>query len=220
MHVLLVEDDDTVADAIVRAMSLSGFDAHRVNNANDAYNALFAHHFSVAIVDIGLPGADGMSFVRRIRKEGSKVPILTLTARHSLNEKLNAFELGVDDYVLKPFDLDELLARCRALVRRTNASSDGLTRYGRVNVKFADHTMTVDGNTIDLTKNEWLIFELLARNIGHIVNKDRLLAALSGADHESSPNAVETHVSRLRTKLRDALHIRTVRGLGYRLEED
>jgi DNA-binding response OmpR family regulator len=118
MQILLVEDDETVADAIVRMMALNDFQVCHTNNTQDAQAAFQNHHFILAIVDIGLPGADGLTFVRRIRKEGSKMPVLILTARHALREKLNAFELGADDYLMKPFDLAELLARCRALVRR------------------------------------------------------------------------------------------------------
>lgn len=220
MQILLIEDDETVSDAIVQMMSLNGFQVTQAANTQDAYTAFQNCHFILAIVDIGLPGADGMTFVRRIRKDGSRMPVLTLTARHALREKLNAFELGVDDYLVKPFDMAELLVRCRALLRRANEPSGVINKSGRINIDLAGRQVKIDEAIIDFTRSEWLILELLTRNFGKIVSKERLLRVLAGQDNETTANAVETHISRLRTKLGSALRIRVVRGLGYRLDED
>jgi DNA-binding response OmpR family regulator len=219
MRILLVEDDALVADAIVRGLSLTGFAVDHAGSAESARTILGTEHFDLAIVDIGLPGADGFSVVRRLRDAGKLMPVLILTARYTLQDKILAFDLGADDFLMKPFEQAELAARCRALIRRSGGVPAGAIRLGRLNIDLSGHQLQLDSQPIELTKREWVVLEDLVHNIGRVVSKERLLRSLAGWEQDLTANAVETHVSRLRAKLSDAAVIRTVRGLGYRLEE-
>jgi two-component system OmpR family response regulator len=219
MRILLIEDDELVADAIVRGLSLAGFTVDHAGSAERGRAALGSEHFDLAVVDIGLPGADGLSLLAALRGEGRSMPVLILTARDTLADKIRAFELGADDFLMKPFEQAELAARCRALIRRANLSPSGIVRLGRMTIDLNGHQLQIDSQPVDLTRREWLVLESLAHNVGRIVTKDRLMQALAGWEQDLTPNAVETQVSRLRAKLGAAAVIRTIRGLGYRLDE-
>ncbi|MGH8232304.1 MAG: response regulator transcription factor [Steroidobacteraceae bacterium] len=219
MRILLVEDDELVADAVVRGLSSAGFTVDHAASAEAARNALAGESFDLAVVDIGLPGADGLSLLARLRAAGDAMPVLVLTARYALQEKIRAFDLGADDFLMKPFEQAELAARCRALIRRASMAPSGALKLGRLHIDLLGHQLQIDGAPVELTKREWLVLESLANNAGRVVTKERLLQALAGWEQDLSANAVETHVSRLRAKLGDAALIRTVRGLGYRLDE-
>jgi len=218
MRILLVEDNELLADAVVRGLTLAGFTVDHAPNAERASAAL-AEHFDLAVLDIGLPGVDGLSLLGTLRGAGRSMPVLILTARFALADKLRAFELGADDFLMKPFEQAELAARCRALIRRANSAPSGIVRLGRLMLDLSGHQAQVDGQTLELTRREWVVLDSLAHNLGRIVSKERLLQALAGWDQDLSANAVESHVSRLRTKLGSAAVIRTIRGLGYRLDE-
>jgi DNA-binding response OmpR family regulator len=219
MRLLLVEDDALVADAIVRGLSLAGFTVDHADSAELARVALDTEHFDLAIVDIGLPAADGLSLLQTLRRAGKATPVLVLTARYTLDDKIRAFDLGADDFLMKPFEQAELTARCKALIRRAGGVPTGSTRLGRLTIDLSGHQLQLDAEPIELTKREWIVLEDLVHNLGRVVSKERLLRALTGWEQDLTLNAVETHVSRLRAKLSDAAVIRTVRGLGYRLEE-
>jgi DNA-binding response OmpR family regulator len=219
MRILLIEDDELVADAIVRGLSLAGFTVDHSASAESGRAALSAEHFDLAVVDIGLPGADGLSLLGALRQQGTVMPVLVLTARDTLADKIRAFDLGADDFLMKPFEQAELAARCRALIRRASLSPTGIVRLGRLTIDLNGHQLQIDAQAVELTRREWLVLESLAHNLGRIVTKDRLLQALAGWEQDLTPNAVETHVSRLRGKLGSAAVIRTVRGLGYRLDD-
>ncbi len=219
MRILLVEDDELVADGIVRGLALAGFTVDHASSAERARGPLGSEHFDLAIIDIGLPGADGLSLLAALRAQGQATPVLVLTARYTLPDKLRAFELGADDFLMKPFEQAELAVRCRALIRRAGLVPSGAVRIGRASIDLLGHQLQIDGRPVELTRREWLILETLSHNLGRIVTKERLLQVLAGWEQDLSPNAVETHVSRLRAKLADAANIRTVRGLGYRLDE-
>jgi len=219
MRILLVEDDELVADAIVRGLTLAGFTVDHAGSAERARPALGAEHFDLAIVDIGLPGADGLSLLGMLRQSGQATPVLILTARDALADKIRAFDLGADDFLMKPFEQAELAARCRALIRRASAAPSGIVRLGRLTIDLNGHQLEVDQRPVELTRREWLVLETLAHNIGRVVTKERLMQALAGWEQDLTANAVETHISRLRSKLGTAVTIRTIRGLGYRLDE-
>jgi DNA-binding response OmpR family regulator len=198
MRILLVEDDELVADAVVRGLALAGFTIDHAGSAEFARAALRAEHFDLAVIDIGLPGQDGLALLKTLRDAG---------------------QLGADDFLMKPFEQAELAVRCRALIRRASQTPSGTVRLGRIAIDLSGHQLTIDAQAVDLTKREWLVLETLVHSLGRVVSKDRLLQALAGWEQELTANAVETHVSRLRAKLGDAAVIRTVRGLGYRLDE-
>jgi DNA-binding response OmpR family regulator len=219
MRILVVEDNDLVADAITMGLGAAGFAVDRSASAEAANEALATEHFDLLVVDVGLPGEDGLSLVRRLRSRRSTQPVLILTARDTLAIKVEALNLGADDFLLKPFEQDELIARCRALIRRAHLYAGEQVNLGRLRLDVAGRTLRIDETAVDLTGREWLVLECLALNSGRVVSKERLQQAIATFDQTLTPNAVEVYVSRLRAKLGNAAVIRTVRGLGYRLDE-
>jgi DNA-binding response OmpR family regulator len=219
MRILVVEDDELVADALRRGLIEAGFAVDRVASAEEADAALATCEFDLAVVDIGLPGMDGLTLVRRLRRGGSKLPVLILTARDGLADRVDALDLGADDFLAKPFELPEVAARCRALIRRSRSAASAELRIGRLELDLSSGNARLGGQTLDLTRREWSILECLALDAGRVVRKEKLLGAVAGWDEELTANAIEVYVSRLRAKLGDAVAIRAVRGLGYRLDE-
>jgi DNA-binding response OmpR family regulator len=219
MRILVVEDNDLVADAITLGLSAAGFAVDRSDSAEAANGALATEHFDLLVVDVGLPGQDGLSLVRRLRSRGGTQPVLILTARDTLAIKVEALNLGADDFLLKPFEQDELIARCRALIRRANLYAGEQVNMGRLRLDVAGRMLRIDDTAVELTGREWLVLECLVLNAGRVVSKERLQQAIASFDQALTPNAVEVYVSRVRAKLGDAAVIRTVRGLGYRLDD-
>lgn len=219
MRLLVVEDDDIVADAIMRGLEAANYAVHRATSAESAQAALVDEEFALAIIDVGLPGADGLSLVRRLRSAGTTMPTLILTARCTLADRVKALDLGADDFLSKPFEPAELAARCRALMRRASGAVHGVIKLNRLSVDLKGKRLSIDGAEIELTAREWLLLECLVRRTGQVVSKERVQQAVASPDTDMSVNAVEVQVSRLRAKLGDAAVIRSLRGLGYRLEE-
>lgn len=219
MRILIVEDDEIVADALKRGLINAQFIVDRVVDAESAQSLLTTVQFDLAVIDIGLPGADGFALVRRLRTLGNTIPILILTARHAQNDKVRAFDLGADDYLSKPYELTELIARCRALIRRATAATSGVIVFGRLAMDMARQQLRIDDHLVDLTLSEWIVLECLIRQTGHVTAKERLIQAIGNLDRDVTPNAVEVHVSRLRSKLGTAAVICALRGMGYRLQE-
>jgi DNA-binding response OmpR family regulator len=219
MRILVVEDDFLVADAIRRGLCMSGFAVDCASDAEQAAAALAAEHFDLALLDIALPGSDGLTFLRRLRNAGTHLPVMILTARETLATKVQALDLGADDFLVKPFEQSELAARCRALIRRSNLKSSGQLTLGKLRIDITGRQLYIDAEPVELTNREWLIVECLALNAGRIVTKERLQQAVASWDQAITPNAVEVHVSRVRAKLGESVVLRAVRGLGYRLDE-
>lgn len=219
MRLLIVEDDDIVADAITRGLIAASYEVHRVSSAESAQAALADEEFALAVIDVGLPGTDGLSLVRRLRSTGKSLPTLVLTARCTLADKVKALDLGADDFMSKPFEAAELAARCRALMRRASGALGGIIKLNRMSVDLLGRRLRIDEAEVELTAREWLVLECLVRRVGLIVPKERLQQAVANPDQDTSANAVEVHVSRLRSKLGDAAIVRSLRGLGYRLED-
>ena len=219
MRLLVVEDDDIVADAIKRGLEAANYAVHRVSSAESAQAALAGEDFALAVIDVGLPGSDGLTLVRRLRSMGKTMPTLILTARSTLNDKVKALDLGADDFMSKPFETAELAARCRALMRRSSSGANGVIKLNRASIDLAGKLLRIDETEVELTAREWLVLECLIRRTGLIVSKERMLQSVLGPDQDITANAIEAHVSRLRAKLGDAAVIRSLRGLGYRLEE-
>ncbi len=219
MRLLVVEDDDIVADAIARGLAAENYSVHRVSSAEAAQSALAGEEFALAVIDVGLPGADGLTLVRRLRRSGKTLPTLILTARCTLTDKVQALDLGADDFLSKPFEPAELAARCRALMRRSSGALEGIVQLNRLSVDLNGRRLSIDGAHVELTAREWLLLECLVRRTGQIVPKERVQQALASPEQDMTPNAVEVCISRLRAKLAGAAVIRSLRGLGYRLEE-
>ena len=219
MRLLLVEDDDIVADAILRGLTAANYSVHRVMSAEAAQAAIANEEFALAVIDVGLPGADGLTLVRRLRNAGKTLPTLILTARCTLTDKVKALDLGADDFLSKPFEAAELAARCRALMRRSSGALNGIIKLQRMSVDLLGKRLCVDDAEVELTAREWMALECLVRRINLIVPKEKLQQAVASPEQDTSANAVEVHISRLRAKLGNAAIIRSLRGLGYRLEE-
>lgn len=220
MRILLVEDDPLVSDAIVRGLATAGYVVDAVTDAESVQSRLDSTHYDLAIVDLGLPGEDGFTLVRRLRRDGSSLPLLIVTARDGLDDRVNALDLGADDYLVKPFALPELAARCRALIRRATAATANEMAVGQLRIDLAGRrAIDNTGRVLELTRREWSILECLAHHSGRVVSKERLIQAIVSWDEEISGNAIEVHVSRLRAKLGESATVRGIRGLGYRLDD-
>jgi len=220
MRLLLVEDDVMVASGIKLGLCNAGYTVDWVGSAERAEQALERESFDLAIVDIGLPGVDGLELTRRLRSRGVTLPVLILTARDALQDRVQGLDLGADDYMLKPFELPELLARLRALLRRSQAATSAVLSFGPLEMDTAQRRVQLAGALLELGLREWTVLEYLLLQAPKPAAKDKLLAALTGWDKEITPNAIEVYVSRLRAKLEPAgIQLRSIRGFGYRLEQ-
>ena len=220
MRVLLIEDDPVLQAGLKEALVGGGLHVDPIGAAEPGELALKVTSYDLAIVDIGLPGMDGFEFIRRIRARGHKLPVLVLTARDALHDRVVGLDTGADDYLVKPFLLPELLARVRALIRRSCDALEPLLTVGDLTLDSVTLSVQLGGRDLELTRREWGVVEQLVRASPKVVSKQRLVDSLSQWDKEVTPNAVEIYISRLRSKL-DAsrVMIRTIRGIGYRLEE-
>jgi two-component system OmpR family response regulator len=220
MRILLVEDDALLADGLARALGQSGYLIDIASDGKTADAWLESETYDLAILDLGLPGLDGVEVLQRLRSRKQLVPVLILSAREALEERVRVLDLGADDYLVKPVALVELEARVRALIRRGQGAPDPALRLGRLTLDTVGKRAWLDGEALDLTAREWAALEFLAQRVNRIVNKDQIMQALYSWEDEITPNAVEKFISRLRSKLEPAgIVIRTVRGLGYYLEK-
>jgi len=226
LHIVLVEDDAVLADGLVRALNAQDMTVHLVRDGLAADAALQRSDaasgspppFDVAVLDIGLPGIDGFEVVRRLRARGGAIPVLLLTARDAVEDRVRGLETGADDYLVKPFATAELVARIRALARRHAPPSSVLT-LGRLSLDSATRRARIGEGAIDLSVREWGVLDYLLQHAGRVVSKQQIIDAILPWGDDVTPNAVEVYVSRLRLKLDGAgVAIRTIRGFGYLLE--
>ncbi len=218
MRILLVEDDTLLAAGIAEAFRRHHDTVDMLNAAEAAEAALSSTEYDLAIFDVGLPGMDGFELVRRVRHRGLAVPILMLTARDSVQDRVRGLNSGADDYLVKPFSLEELIARGQALLRRSRSATASVVSFGPLRMDMGVKQAWVDELPLELTAREWVLMQQLMLAAPNVVSKSRLVDALGSWDREVSGNAVEINVSRLRTKLgASSVEIRTMRGLGYRL---
>src|SRR5258708_1198937 len=220
MRLLIVEDDAMLADGLARALRRSGHTADCVTSAEHAALALEHDAFDVMLLDLGLPGSDGFELLARLRRRGNTLPLIVITSRRALSGRRRGPHPGADDYLGKPFELEELEARVRALIRRRATPVTPQLAFGRLTLDLVAREARVDGERIELTPREWAIMELFVTQPGVALAKERMGQAPSSRDHALSANAVEVYGSRLRAKFEPAeLRIRTVRGYGYIPEE-
>ncbi len=220
MHVLLVEDDAVLADGLSRVLQGHAMVVDVVGNGSQADQILQRTDVAVVILDIGLPGIDGFEVVRRARARGSNVPVLLLTARDAIEDRVRGLELGADDYLVKPFATAELVARIRALARRNSPKPASLS-LGRLTLDTFTKRASIDERIIDLSVREWAVLEYLLQHGTRVVSKQQIIDAILPWGEDVTLNAVEVYVSRLRIKIADAgISIRTIRGFGYILERN
>lgn len=219
MRILLIEDDPLLADGLARALRQSGYLVDLADNGQLADHCLATESFDLAILDLGLPGLDGSQVLQRLRARKQGTPVLVLSARMALEERVRLLDLGADDYVVKPIALVELEARVRALTRRGKTSST-MIELGRLQLDTVGKRAWLEGEALELSAREWAALEFLASRVNRIINKEQMMQTLYSWEEEITPNAIEKFISRLRSKLEPAgITIRTVRGLGYYLEK-
>ncbi|MGB3935604.1 MAG: response regulator transcription factor [Burkholderiales bacterium] len=220
MRILIVEDDAALASGIARILEGEGHAVDVMAKGEQAVLGARQERFDVILLDIGLPGIDGFEVLRRLRAAGNRTPVLVLTARDALDDRVHGLDLGADDYLAKPFAMPELTARVRALVRRSQAQTGPRIVHGPLVLDTLARRAQLAGAPLDLAAREWAVLEVLLSRVEKIVSKDAIIQAVASWGEELTPNAIEVYVSRLRAKLDAAgVRIRTVRGFGYMLEE-
>jgi two-component system OmpR family response regulator len=218
-HILVVEDDPALSRGIVALLKAGGYAADLAKDGEAALYLIETEPCSLIILDIGLPGISGFEVIKRLRSRGCKIPILVLTARDHVADRVMGLDLGADDYLMKPFNAGELGARVRALLRRDHGDPSPVLVIGNLRVDRSHATAEVSGRSLQLRRREWAVLDRLTAKAGEVVSKERLIAEVFSFDDEVAPNALEVHIARLRRKLEpDGPEIRTVRGLGYMLK--
>lgn len=216
MRLLVVEDDPQLGAQIVQALTEAGHVVERAEDGRDALHLGEQENFDAVVLDLGLPGMDGLSVLTRWRQSGRAMPVLILTARDAWHEKVAGIDAGADDYLAKPFHMEELLARLRALMRRAHGLATPTLQWGEVSLDTRSGRVTRDGQPLTLTSHEYKLLAYLMHRPGEIVSRGELIEHLYAQDFERDSNTIEVFVARLRKKL-PADMIATVRGLGYRL---
>ena len=216
MRILLVEDDATLRAQLRTALIEAAYVVDETDNGRDAHFLGDTEAFDAVVLDLGLPQLDGLSVLRRWRDVGRAMPVLILTARDAWNEKVAGIDAGADDYLTKPFHMEELLARVRALIRRASGQASPVLRCGAVTLDTRSSRVTVDGQPVTLTSHEYKVLDYLMHRPGTVVSRTELTEHIYAQDHDRDSNTIEVFVGRLRKKLPAEL-IETVRGLGYRL---
>ncbi|MBS4098687.1 MAG: response regulator [Sulfuricella sp.] len=219
MRLLLVEDDSLLGDGIRAGLRQSGYTVDWLKDGRAAQLALESEPYDLMVLDLGLPRVSGLDLLKWLRERGAELPVLILTARDTVQDRVNGLDCGADDYLVKPFDLDELAARLRALLRRRSGRAEPLLRHGELVLDPASHEVKMADRKVDLSSREYAILLVLLENRGRIQSREQLEHSLYGWDGEVESNAVEVHIHHLRRKLGSEL-IRTVRGVGYVIEKD
>lgn len=220
MRVLVVEDDPVLADGLIRILQRANHVVTHESNGKRADLYLASNEYELVILDMGLPDMDGTEVLRRLRQRGNKVPVLVLTARDKVEDRVQGLDFGADDYLAKPFDLPELEARIRALLRRGQSASSSILQIGGLSLDTVGRRATLDGVPVELSGRELTVLEMLMLRAGRVVSKELLTEQMSDLGEEMSTNAVEVYVHRLRKKIEsENVKIRTLRGLGYMLEK-
>lgn len=219
MRILIIEDDAALARSITALLRASGHAVDHVATGEDALSVIGREPYATIILDVGLPDRDGFSVLAEIRRRGERVPVLMLTARDALDDRVRGLDLGADDYLRKPFEPEELEARLRALGRRRGGDPTPEITVGPLTVHRSTGTADVAGRPLDLRRRELAVLEALATRAGQVVPRELLIGEVFGFDEPVGDNAIEVHITRLRGKLApDGPGIRTVRGVGYMLD--
>jgi two-component system OmpR family response regulator len=220
VRILLVEDDRMLAEAVARALRQLAHSVHTAEGGQDADDALASSEFDLVILDLGLPQMDGFEVLRRLRQRKSTVPVLVLTVRDSVEDLVTGLDLGADDYLTKPFQLAELEARVRALIRRAHGSTGAQLEHGALRLDVAGRRLFCNGQPVELSPREFAVLELLLLREGRVVTKQQIAEHLYGWEEMSRSNAVDVFIYRLRRKLEPSgVDVRTVRGMGYLIEK-
>lgn len=215
MKILLIEDNETLSNGISRKLKEIGYLVDVFNDGENGLYSLETAIYDLLILDLGLPNIDGIDIIKKLRLSQKNLPILVISARDKLDQRILGLDTGADDYLCKPFDIDEVIARVHALLRRSNNQISNIINYNDLLFNTQTLILTKNSELIELSKRELKIFEFLLQNQNAIVSKDNIVDHITTIDDEFNPTAVETYISRLRKKLGDSINIKTVRGLGY-----
>ncbi len=219
MRIFIVEDDLVLADGLKNSLIQSGYAVDLVHSGAAADEILAYQTFDLVLLDLGLPKLSGFEVIKRLRARGSKIPVLILTANDALENRVKGLDLGADDYLSKPFNLAELEARVRALIRRGQVGGSAVIAVGKLQLDMVNHAATYSNASLNLSARELAVLEILMLKAGKVVNKEQMLEKLCNFDADISDNALEVYLHRLRKKLNHSdINISTFRGLGYMLE--
>jgi DNA-binding response OmpR family regulator len=214
MRILLVEDDPMIGEAVRDGLKLEGYTVDWVRDGKAAETALATEEFAMALLDLGLPRKDGLEVLRSLRARKESIPVLVITARDTVKDRIAGLDSGADDYLVKPFDLDELAARVRALLRRSAGRPEPIVEHGVLTINPATREVAVNGTPVSLSAREYAVVAALTERPGIVLSRSQLEDRLYGWGEEVGSNAVEVHIHNLRRKLGEDV-IRNVRGVGY-----
>ena len=216
MRVLVVEDDPMIGRAVVAGLQDGGYAVDWVRDGGEAELALGNGVYDLALLDLGLPRRDGLEILKSVRRAGQNLPILVITARDSVEDRIKGLDHGADDYLVKPFDLDEMLARARALIRRREGRSSPEMTYGALSMDPVRRQVRFRDAPVELSAREFAVLEVLMKEPGAVISRERLEDAVYGWGEEVGSNSIEVHLHHLRRKLEPAI-IRNIRGVGYQI---
>ncbi len=219
MRLLLVEDDELLGDAVKAGLTQFGYTVDWLKDGKTARAAIKSDSFELIILDLGLPKLSGLSLLQSIRQEGDTTPVIILTARETVDDRIKGLDSGADDYLTKPFDLNELSARIRALVRRAQGRADATLQYRNITLDPAAHSVLVDDVFINVPRREFALLQKLLEHSGQVLTREQLMQSLYGWEEDVDSNTLEVHIHNLRKKL-NANFIRTIRGVGYMVEKN
>lgn len=217
MRVLLVEDDIPLASSLKKALSNAGYACNHVDTGESALLSLRTEKPDLVLMDLGLPDTDGLTILRKLRTTDTELPVLLLTARDSVDDKVAGLDNGADDYLAKPFEVNELLARLRVMERRLGTSRSSVLSIGSVSIDTSSQLVSLNGNPLDLSRREYMLLKSLMENAGRVQTRSVLEGRLYSWGEEVASNALEVHIHHLRKKLGGNL-IKTVRGVGYKID--
>ncbi len=218
MRILLVEDDEMLGDGLRTGLVQYGYAVDWLKDGLSADQALKTENFDIVVLDLGLPKLSGITVLQNLRSRGQTMPVLILTARESIDDRVKGLDSGADDYLTKPFDLDELCARLRALQRRFSSRADPLLVHNNIVLDPAAHTVTLDGEPISLSRREFALLHKLLENAGRVLSRENLTQSLYGWGEDVDSNALEVHIHNLRKKFGQT-YIHTIRGIGYMIDK-
>ncbi|KEO50452.1 MULTISPECIES: response regulator transcription factor [Thalassospira] len=220
MRILIVEDNLVLADKIAAALRQTDHAVDLVHDGEDALRLVLQETFDLLILDLSLPGLDGIEILKTVRARKINLPVMILTARGNLDERVAGLDAGADDYMVKPFELSELEARARALLRRNIGQRNPAITVGKLTFNSVDRSVTIDGQPVSLTPRERGVLEILLLNVSQVISKEKIALHLFGFDDEASVKSIELYISRLRKKIAlGDVEVRTIRGLGYMIDE-
>ena len=219
MRLLLVEDDELLGDAVKAGLMQYGYIVDWLKDGESGRMALKSEVFDLIVLDLGLPKMSGLGLLQHLRQDGITTPVIILTARETIEDRVKGLDSGADDYLVKPFDLNELCARVRALIRRSLGRADSKLQYRNIILDPAAHTVSVDDTIVNVPRREFSLLQKLLENSGQVLSREQLMQSIYGWEEDVDSNALEVHIHNLRKKL-NANFIRTIRGVGYMAEKE